>query len=436
MFSKTEVIQDLDYLYKALKESHYNLFAYTPEAQYDDVHNHLKTSINKDSLSLLEATTILQQLTSSAQNGHTEIGFPGQSYIEFASAGGKLFPLELAIEGDRTLVRKNWSNQTISPGTQVVAIDDVPIQEILTKIYPQISAERTYFKNAKLEMFSFPRYYWQVFGEKDNFKIEVLSNGERKTLNLSAIEAIEDYEMKREEILSSKMELRFLGSTAFLNPGNFGGDTEIYQSFIDSSFTRIQEAEIENLIIDLRNNAGGDDSFSDYLVSYIADRPFLWTSNFSLKSSQLLKDQVRKERDTTQPFWREVLVHKNDEIYPYKFEAFKPQPEAKRFKGDVFVLINRQSHSQSAVTAAQIQDYDFGTIVGEETGDYPSLYASVFYFQLPNTGTTVQVSKGRIIRVNGSTAEEGVIPDIFIKDYLLDENDEILNGLLQKLQNE
>jgi hypothetical protein len=37
------------------------------------------------------------------------------------------------------------------------------------------------------------------------------------------------------------------------------------------------------------------------------------------------------------------------------------------------------------------------------------------------------------VRVNGSTAEEGVIPDIFIKDHLLDEEDEILRGLLQKI---
>ena len=97
------------------------------------------------------------------------------------------------------------------------------------------------------------------------------------------------------------------------------------------------------------------------------------------------------------------------------------------------MLSNRQSHSQSAVTAAQIQDYGFGIIVGEETGDYPSLYASQFQYTLPTTGIPVKVSKGRIVRVNGSAEEEGVIPDIFIKDYLLDEKDEILEGLLKRI---
>ena len=86
------------------------------------------------------------------------------------------------------------------------------------------------------------------------------------------------------------------------------------------------------------------------------------------------------------------------------------------------------------MTAAQIQYYGFGTIVGEETGDYPTLYASVFRFPLPNTGVSVQVAKGYIVRVNGSTKEEGVIPDLFIRDHLLDEKDEILEGLLRKLE--
>ncbi len=196
----------------------------------------------------------------------------------------------------------------------------------------------------------------------------------------------------------------------------------------------IKGEESKTLIIDLRNNGGGDNSFSDYLVSYIADKPFNWNANFTLKTSQILKDHVRKNYDTTDVYWQAVLTHKNGEIYDYTFEEYQPQPEEKRFLGKVYVLVNRQSHSQSAVTAAQIQDYEWGTIVGEETGDYPSLLASQFPYILPHTGIPVKVAKGFIVRVNGSTKEEGVIPDIFIKDHLLDEKDEILEGLLRKIR--
>ena len=121
-------------------------------------------------------------------------------------------------------------------------------------------------------------------------------------------------------------------------------------------------------------------------------------------------------------------------VYPYIFDPYPPQPMENRFSGNVYVLVNRQTHSQAAVMAAQMQDYGFATIVGEETGDFPSLCASQYSFGLPITGLNVKVSKGHIVRVNGSKAPEGVIPDIIIKDHLLDEDDEILAGLLEIIE--
>ncbi|MEM1002932.1 MAG: S41 family peptidase, partial [Bacteroidota bacterium] len=208
---------------------------------------------------------------------------------------------------------------------------------------------------------------------------------------------------------------------------------EKYQQFIDSAFVAVTQKDIGNLIIDLRNNLGGNDSFSDYLVSYFADKPFKWTSDFTLKTSKFLKEHTRKFNDTTKTYFKEILKHKNGEIYAPELGFYEPQEQSKRFMGDVYILVNRQSHSQSAVTAAQIQDYEFGTIVGEETGEYPSLYASQFQYNLPNTGIPVKVSKGFITRINGSKKEEGVIPSMVIRDHLLDEKDEILDGLLKKL---
>jgi hypothetical protein len=433
-FSGEDVGEDLTYLYESLKDAHFNLYAYTTAEAFDSTYLELRKTITSDSLSLLEATNILQRLPAAVNNGHTAIDFPGQSYGEYAHAGGTVFPLEIAFEAGRPLIRKNWSaNDSIMPGMELLGINGSPIADILSKIYPQISAERLYFKNAKLELYSFPRYYWQVFGKQDEFDVDIRENDMVQTYTLKAIRVIEDYEMKRNEILSAVKTLKFFGQSAYLNPGNFTGDEGAYRKFIDSSFVIINERKSANLILDLRNNGGGDDSFSDYLVSYIAVEPFKWNSAYSLKTSEFLKAHTRKYRDTTEVFWQEVLSHNNGEIYDYAFESYPPQPAQKRFIGNVYVLVNRQSHSQSAVTAAQIQDYKFGTIVGEETGEYPSLYASIFQYQLPRTGIQVSVSKGHITRVNGSTKAEGVIPDIFIKDYLLDETDEVLDGLLSRL---
>jgi len=434
-FTKTEVMEDLSYLRESLEEAHFDLHAYTPKSEFDANYEKVKQEIKKDSFSLLEATSIFQKVISKANNGHTEIGFPANSYGAYAQAGGTLFPLELAFEDGKALVRKNWSTEdAIKTGSQILGINGVSMTKILSDIYPFISAERSYFKNAKLELYSFPRYYWQVFGEKDSFTVKVKSGGNTKTHVLDAVDLIQGYEMKRKELIDSERKLEFIGESAYVKSGSFGGDETKYREFIDSAFAQIKERKSKNLIVDLRNNGGGDDSYSDYLVSYFADKPFKWNSSFTLKTSEILKEHARKTYDTTKVFWQSVLNHKNGEVYDYEFEEYDPQPKADRFSGNVFVLVNRQSYSQAAVTAAQIQDYGFGTIVGEETGEYPSLYASIFSFKLPNTHIPVNVSKGKIVRVNGSTLEQGVIPDILIRDHLLDEKDEILEGLLQRIQ--
>lgn len=433
-FSKEVAIADLEYLYASLQEAHYNLYAYTAEEEFLKVYQEVVRSLDQDSLDILEITNAYQRLVATADIGHTSVDFPGQSYGEYLYAGGTLFPLEIAFEYDRPLVRKNWSdNDNIKAGSEIISINGKPMGEILSHIYPLISAERPYFKNVKLECFSFPRYYWLAYGQQDHFEVQIRHDGITKTYSVSAIRGLEDFEMKREEVLNASMELKFYEQAAYLNPGDLSGDEQPYQRFIDSAFASIIERESQNLIIDLRNNQGGDDSFSDYLVSYIADQPFQWNASFTLKTSAFLKEHVRVHYDTASVFWQEALSRKSGEVYEYEFEEYRPQPKQKRFTGQVYVLVNRQSHSQSAVAAAQIQDYGFGTIVGEETGDYPSLYASNFQYALPNTGITVSVSKGYMVRVSGSRKEEGVIPDLFIKDHLLDEDDEILDGILREL---
>ena len=433
-FSKKQVLEDLEFLKTSLEETHYDLYAYTPKQEFLKNFNEVTASVTKDSLSLLEATSLFQQVITKANNGHTEIIFPISSYIEYALGGGTVFPLEVAFESGKALVRKNWSaNPTISAGDEILSIEGRPMEDILAAIAPHISAERPYFKKAKIEFYSLPRLYWQVFGKRDSFMVEIGTKKGVERISLRAVAVIDGYESKREDILNAKMRLKLYGSSAYLDPGGFGGDLEAYKRFVDSAFAEIRAKHSRNLILDLRNHPGGDDAFGDYLVSYFADKPFAWNSSFRLKTSALLKADARNRMDTTRTYWQQVLSHEDGERYDFEFEKYQPQPQDKRFTGKVYVLVNRQSHSQSAVTAAQIQDYGFGTIVGEETGDYPSLYASVFRYPLPNTGVSVQVSKGRIIRVNGSTKEEGVIPDIVIKDHLLDEKDEVLEGLLQKL---
>lgn len=435
-FSKKDVLEDLDTLKSILENSHYNLYAFTSKEQFDRNFEEVTKSLKEDSISLKEAVGTFQKVISKANTGHAEIDFPAVSYIAFAQQGGKIFPLEIALEGSKAYIRKNYSNNPeIKLGSEIIDVNDKSIKDVLSLIYPHISAERPYLKKAKIEFWSFPRLYWQIFGEEEQFSVTVKENEQIKKYTLQSVSAIEDYEYKRKDILSSDRKVKFYGNTAYINPGNFSGDENDYRRFIDSAFSAINKKSTKNLIVDLRNNAGGNNSFSDYLISYFANKPFQWNSRFSLKTSKYLKQNTRKNNDTTNAYFQEILKHQDGKVYPYYFEEMQPQEAKKRYKGTVFTLVNRQTYSQAAVAASLIQDYQFGTLAGEETGDFPTLYASIFTVELPNTRTPVKIPKGYIVRVNKSESPEGVIPEILIEDHLLDDNDEILDTLLKKLRN-
>lgn len=434
IFSRNEVREDLEILKDLLEKSHYNLYAYTSKEEFDSNFEEVARSLKKDSITLKEAVGTFQKVISKANVGHAEIDFPAISYIAFAQQGGKIFPLEIALEDSKAFIRKNYSNNPeLKIGSEILEINGKKIEDILELIYPHISAERPYLKKAKIEFWSFPRLYWQIFGEQAEFSITAKEQNQIKEYDIQSVSAIEDYEYKRKDILSSDREFKFYGKNAYLNPGNFSGDEMDYRKFIDSAFSVINEKAPKNLIVDLRNNAGGDNSFSDYLISFFADKPFQWNSKFSLKTSEYLKENTRSKNDTTDAYSQKILKHQNGEVFPYYFEETQPQESGKRFKGNVYTLINRQTYSQAAVAASVIQDYQFGTIAGEESGDYPSLYASIFTVELPNTKIPVKIPKGYMVRVNKSEKQEGVIPEIPIRDHLLDERDEILDTLLNKI---
>jgi len=430
-FTHEQVIQDFETLYQSLIDTHYDAYAYVSPQALEQKYQSLKQQLQAPSYSLLQTVRHYQHLVSYIKNGHTEIDFPVASYLDFAEAGGTLFPLDLAFEDGKAMLRANYSEHAgLKMGTEIIAINGIPMAEVLKKIFPLISAERQYFKLAKLEVLSFPRYYWYAFGEQGSYSVDISYAGDKTSITLAPVPVFSGFEEKKDEVLRAQQSLRFYSNTGYLNPGHFSGDEDQYRSFIDKSFNKINQSRVENLIIDLRNNAGGNDSFSDYLVAYLADKPFKWHATFKLRTSQRLKEDTKKHRDLGDPYWQSIMKHDSGSRYSYSFEHYPPVSQSKRFKGNVYVLINRHSHSQASVTAAQIQDYGWAMVVGEETGDYPTLYASQFQYTLPLTQIPVKISKGYIVRVSGSEAQHGVIPDIAIRDHLLDEEDEILDGVL------
>jgi C-terminal processing protease CtpA/Prc len=202
--------------------------------------------------------------------------------------------------------------------------------------------------------------------------------------------------------------------------------------FMDFCFKMIRQSPAKNLIIDLRGNPGGDNSFSDEMIAYFAREPFWFCSTFYVKTSAITKTFWENVKDTQVATLRQmILENENGKVFESPVITFQPKEYVEQFKGNVYVLVDRYSYSNAVTSAALIQDYKFGTIVGEPTADHPTTFAAVHQFNLPFTQMTVSYPKAFIIRPNGDKKLRGLVPDIPVKDIPFNETDEILDFTLK-----
>jgi C-terminal processing protease CtpA/Prc len=170
------------------------------------------------------------------------------------------------------------------------------------------------------------------------------------------------------------------------------------------------------------------------MVAFFATEPFTVGSKFLIRSSEISKNFWKEMNDTSQLFIdikKEILSKENGVRFEMSTAKYKypPRTDSLKFKGNVYVLINRFSGSQAIEVPAMIQHYGFGKLIGEQTA--PLTDANARQFKLPNTQLTVMFPEAFY---GDSSMANGVIPDHLIHDDILTEKDEILDYALRLIE--
>jgi len=452
-YTAQQIREDLRVLYATLQQSHYNLFVHTSKDAYDRAYRKVRAKV-KDHMSLMDANRLFQPFVALGGLAHCNIAFPFRpAYLEYLKKGGKVFPLDITVEERRMIVSNNHSgNPAIKAGDQILLINGKPAAYSLNGIYNYLSGENEAFKNTLIDLYHFSRLHWLVYGKVDAFKMrmkrpdgstyECLAHG-------IAAEKLEEYTAKKKSIFDTSREFRNLGKIAYLRPGAFlNNDADSNTSehrtfenfsfvrFIDSAFQQVRLSGNSKLIIDLRGNPGGDNSFSDHMLAYFAKEPFSFCSSFSVKTSAMTKSFWRNVTDTSlAELKHDILSRLNGTIFQAKIIKKQPLPDSLIYKGTVFVMINRYSYSNAVTTAATIKDYHLGMLIGESTADIPTTYAAVHEFKLPNTAMEVTYPKAFIVRPNGDRSTRVLEPDVKIprakdlRDIVLEKTIAYINTL-------
>jgi len=426
--------QDFNILQGALEESHAGIYWYRTKAEMDKAFNAAYQSLNHE-MTELEYYRIIAPLISKIGCGHTWIATtePTQQQIW---ENGKVLPLKLKFTKSEAYCLQNNSNDStsIQRGDQILSVNNYSIDSLLT-LSNKFSTGDGFIEVGKWRVLdnAFNQFFTLYVGQPDEYRIKIKTrDGQVKEivvqpLTLKDIESISKRRYpNNENIVANNIDLRFLdnNSAALLRIKEFSdwkikGKKIQFKDELKRSFKKVDSSKTENLIIDLRDNDGGNEKYGLLLFSYLTDKPFIGYKQIDFRATHF---SFRKYSNTSwleYRLFKTMLRHKkiNDSTYLLINDKATSihEPNENPFKGRIYLLINRGSFSTTSDFTALVHSNKMGTFVGEETGGSylgnTSNYS--FLITLPNTKIKVNIPVARYrnnVTPNNNFGR-GTIPD-------------------------
>lgn len=451
-WATSEVLADFNDLYPRLRDSHFDLYARRSRAEYDLKFKQMRRLFGQP---MTRERTIVefQRFMAFGRVAHAHVGAYWSPFSKFMAAGGRQFPLAIKVVEGRAYVTANYSGRSeIALGAELTRVNRQGFRSLRKRLHSYLSADNDYLADTLLELDG-AFAIWCELDAPAEFDVEIgKAGGGTTALTIPAVTQNEISARAANQAVSNtdwnQRTWKMLDAqTGYLRPGPFYNhgaaaeamyDNTAFAQFIDAAFNGLIAAGARRLIIDIRNNPGGDNSFSDLMVSWVANKPFQFASDFRIKVSQATIDSNRKrvEADATatnSPSAKLAAAyakHKPGDVFSYENPVAQPRA-GERFAGQCFVLANRYSYSNAVNVAALMQDYGFAKVLGEETADLATSYGAMEQFALSRTGIAIGYPKALIIRPSGNMAARGVVPDVAIKTPLVEsEKDLVLEQAL------
>lgn len=391
-------VQEMEEDLQALQEV---LYAVHPKVVEED-HTWLDEAF-EDAYSKIQEPLLLRdfyymvsELLAKFQDAHTST-FPkdlGESYMQ---ADLKWVDDELYVINSRFL----------KPKDRIVAINQMPIEEIYEKAHKIISAENEYARRSRfITRIKTLSFIETCTGERRIERITVERNG--KLIEQPIIYGMSPYMNVKMQEEAEKNWVRYeidqANKTSIFTLKSCDFNQE-YQDVVRKMFEEMKAKGVEHLIIDVRGNGGGNSKVIDEIIHYLpVDRYVYYGVNARYsEASRLQRGYVRTSGTVSYPPGKK----KNHQV------------EELLFDGDVYILVDDHSFSSANWMGVIFQDSKLGTVVGEPTSNNPNSYGDVLQFQLPHSYIRYQVSMKRWVRPDQTrNNEDTLMPDVLVQPTL------------------
>ena len=388
---------DFRFLRMKLKTVHPALYRYTSKVKMDLLFDSLNRSI-KEPLNEQQFLSLIQLLSEKIRDGHTMF-LPGNELSKYDKNEGRFFPFSTSCIENKLIITENLSaDSSIQAGTEIVSINGIDTKSFMPglirrQIRDGYSLTYPYWILSKY----FASYYSFAFGRPSTFTIGLRAD---KTEMLKNITALSIADMQANQRARYKHKQTTIGiqykatnrpSTAFISvesfePDNFklAGQSD-YKKAMGILFLRLRKDSIRHLVLDLRDNQGGEFEPVRVLLSYLIEKP----CHFLVGGPE-----------------SELI-----------------QPNRNHFKGRIDILMNGGSFSATSILIATLQREHRVVLIGEETGgNQYEISGNAKLFILPSTRIHCIISTKNYRILSGINEGHGALPDYCIKQTINDLN--------------
>ena len=343
-------------------------------------------------------------------DAHLFVTYPDwrEDTLQHLESGGALFPFEVSVDaaGLVRVVSELGGAPTTFAGATIHSINGAPARDVAQSLLARVHGDSPRFR-ADLLSERWWLFYWKVHGAPATFNIELTGvTGDSVKLRASRMRPAvmvgeDDFDR------NFALELRPDGAAVMTVKTFSWPDPEAFFAFARRSFQRMRAAGTHTLLIDVRQNGGGNDAmWLKGLLPYIADRPYRWASRYT---KRVLKDNPERRERAGQVLSGEVETWTT------------PLPDDPRhFDGKVYVLIGAGTYSSAVLFANTVQDFGFGTLVGEGASVKATQSGGIQSIKLPHTGLVLWVPRFVLERPSGQQRPKWLTPDIVVADNPFD----------------
>ncbi|MEO0340162.1 MAG: S41 family peptidase [Bacteroidota bacterium] len=448
--TSTKLLQDYTLIEEMVLKVHPGTYRYNSKEKVQQSLDELRQYFSEDRTHQ-EAYLAMTKVTAALQCGHTMVGFYNQSPLINSIIHRQANKLPFAftwVNGKMIITHDATPDGVLPVGSAITSINGMSAQEILEKISHLVPADgatdKTRVRMSEVAAYDFELYPFDVLFplvfpiENRLLQIQVQALGEEVTSLIVKAQTLEeriqqlyqrypDFPRKADdlwklELLDNKVGLLSLNSFALYGYGSLELD---YKAWLANTFQTIKDKNIKHLIIDIRENKGGNDEIRMELFTYFKPKNKAQISENRvgktryLKFPEHLKAHVQTWGDS--PWYFDLKPDRQEKdseqdvvyyIFEEDFQEPKLKPKKAVYTGELYLLTSSINQSLSFYLATDFKMKGLGKIIGQETGgnlrDING--GQILFLRLPGSGIEIDfpVMGGF---TNGDVPNQGVRPD-------------------------